>query len=78
MSNNWSEVGNLNAFSATGRSVINDGSTFLLIGAQSKINNCVLEGLVMNCTEQEFSAPVVKSDFSVYPALFLIDDNYGC
>ena len=39
-----------------------------------KTENCILEGTVMDCVEQQ-SSPL--SDYYDEAALFLTDDNYG-
>ena len=71
----WSLAGKLNS-NREGHGVIYVDSTFLIIGGYGnyKTENCVLEGTVMTCIEQE-SAPL--KDYKFYPALFLTVDNYG-
>ena len=71
----WSLAGKLKS-SRSGHGVIFDGSNFLVIGGvgDQKTENCVLEGTVMTCIEQESPA---LHNYNVYPALFLTDNNYG-
>ena len=71
----WSLAGKLKS-DRYGHGVIYVDSTFLVIGGYGnyKTENCVLEGTVMTCTEQE-SSPI--NNYSEYPALFVTVDNYG-
>ena len=71
----WSLAGNLKS-DRYGHGVVFDGSSFLVIGGfgDQKTENCILEGTVMTCTEQESSA---LENYYKYPALFLTFDNYG-
>ena len=71
----WSLAGKLKS-SRSGHGVIFDGSNFLVIGGyeNQKTENCVLEGTVMTCIEQESPA---LDNYRAYPALFLTDNNYG-
>ena len=71
----WSLAGKLqNGRYAHG--VIYEGSSFLIVGGDGsfKTEECVLDGTVMTCTEQQ-SSPL--SYYRYYPALFLTVDNYG-
>ena len=70
----WSLAGKLNS-DRRGHGVIYDGSTFLVVGGdgRKKTENCVLDGTVMECTEQES----YLYDYYRFPALFLTDENYG-
>ena len=58
-----------------GHGVIFEGSTFLVIGGygEQKTENCVLEGSLFACSEQESSL----DNYAYYLALFLTDENYG-
>ena len=67
----WSLVGKLKRHT-TGHGVIFNGSTFLVIGGYN-IENCVLDGAVMTCTEQ--NALMTGNDFN--PHLFLTTSTYG-
>ena len=71
----WSLVGKLKS-GRRGHGVIYVDSTFLVLGGNSYkgTENCVLEGPVMTCTEQESAS---FYDYNIYPALFLTVDNYG-
>ena len=71
----WSLAGTLKS-SRKGHSVIYDGiKTFLVIGGEGnkKTENCVLNGEVISCTEQNNSV----SNYASEPALFLTFDNYA-
>ena len=71
----WSLAGKLKS-GRYGHGVIFDGFNFSVIGGSGnhKTENCVLEGTVITCIEQESPA---LDDYLVYPALFLTDNNYS-
>ena len=75
VSQTWSLAGKLKS-GRSGHGVIFDGFNFLVIGGSGnkKTENCVLDETVMTCTVQESPA---LDDYTVYPALFLTDNNYG-
>ena len=74
----WSRAGNLKQ-SRAAHGVVLVGSTFLVVGGTDdiKTENCVLEGSVMKCIEQD--SPPVPQYAAFFPSLFVInnDDDYG-
>ena len=75
VSRTWSRAGTLKQ-NRERHNVIFDGLTFMVIGGEGKFKteNCLLEGTVMTCTEQQSSA---LDNYYDFPALFLTADNYG-
>ena len=71
----WSLAGKMKS-NRHGHGVIFADSTFLVIGGggSKKTENCILEGTVMTCTEQESAT---LGNYKDFPALFLTVENYG-
>ena len=70
----WSLAGKLNK-GRNGHGVIFDGGQFLVIGGDGtfKTENCIPNGETVTCTE----VGKALNDYSYYPELALVADDYG-